>query len=392
MRTGGILKGDGCHELFTCQFSPRGGVRHRRNHDRVEENPHNNCHPDCCEEATSAESRAALLRRLRYRFVACHVIRNDLHDQQYGNKTAVSKKRRQICRRPFARSESHEDNKQRKRAKRGPVLKSGAQADAAIVQHSQQRNQPESDHKVRQVHRPARDSIDFERIQRRKNVACDFPNGHRLPWANDEIGEHHHPSCGEADCRRKNFGSVGDFTRRVRHGHYKLSVDVTDWKQQCAANRESQNATESAAAQQPVVHHHQPSDAHHRAPAEREVVNNAEFTGKFGHKFISVDPNNGLRQKSRDWCKRAARRTLRARGPPSPRTHVRGLKYSAPSELIRGRSIPLAPPADELSCTTLRLRSAICSLTARKLWIYDCTFPLKTGKAAQRADLPPATK
>src|SRR5207245_10067826 len=60
----------------------------------------------------------------------------------------------------FARSESHEDNKQRKRAKRGPVLKSGAQADAAIVQHSQQRNQAESDHEVRQVHRPAHDSID----------------------------------------------------------------------------------------------------------------------------------------------------------------------------------------------------------------------------------------
>src|SRR5438445_12949445 len=123
MRTGGILKGDGCHELFTRQSSPGSGVCHRCNYGRVEENPHNNCHPDCCEEATSAESRAALLRRLRYRFVACHVIRNDLHDQQHRNKTAVSKKRGQICRRPFARSESHEDNKQRKRAKRGPVLK-----------------------------------------------------------------------------------------------------------------------------------------------------------------------------------------------------------------------------------------------------------------------------
>ncbi len=43
-----------------------------------------------------------------------------------------------------------------------------------------------------------------------------------------------------------------------------------------------------SSAQQPVVHDDQPADAHHGAPAQGEVIDDAKFAGKSDHETVSV--------------------------------------------------------------------------------------------------------
>ena len=102
------------------------------------------------------------------------------------------------------------------------------------------------------------------------------------PWADNEIGERHHPSGGEADGSGENGRRVGDLARGIGHRDYKLSVDPADRKQQRAADYESEDCAERTAAEQPVVHDDEPADANHGAPSECEIVCGAEFAGEGG--------------------------------------------------------------------------------------------------------------
>ena len=49
------------------------------------------------------------------------------------------------------------------------------------------------------------------------------------------------------------------------------------------ANREAKNSAQRPAAQQPVVHDNQPTDADHRPPTQGEVVGDAKLAGKLSH-------------------------------------------------------------------------------------------------------------
>ena len=99
-----------------------------------------------------------------------------------------------------------------------PVLKDRTQADAAIVEQGEKPGESQSDDHVRQINGPARDAVEFHRIEPGKNVASNLPHGHRFPRTDDEVGQHHHPSGGKADRSRKNFRGVGDLAGGVGHG------------------------------------------------------------------------------------------------------------------------------------------------------------------------------
>ena len=180
---------------------------------------------------------------------------------------------------------------------------------------------------MRQVHRSPCDPVQFERIEARKNVAGYPADRHGFPWTHDEVGQHHHPASGEADRLRKNFGGVGDFAGGVRHGHDQPAIDIPDRQQQSAAQRESQDAAQGTAAQQPVVHYYQPADSHHGSPSQGEVVDDAEFAGESGleggsqfsvlsshfRTLRSLCLSAGRRRDYKAWLLRE-RRTLVSRG------------------------------------------------------------------------------
>ncbi len=147
----------------------------------------------------------------------------------------------------------------------------------------------ESDDEMRQIHGTAGDAVEFDRIEAGNDVAGDAADGDGFPGADDEVGEHHHPSGGEADGTREDSGGVGDFSRGVGHGDHQLAVDPSDGKQERATDHEAEQGAESAAAEQPVVHDDQPADADHGSPAESEVVGGAELAGESVHevRFVS---------------------------------------------------------------------------------------------------------
>ena len=191
----------------------------------------------------------------------------------------MGEERRKISWRTFAHSEAYKQHEQRQRSEGGPVLKRGAQPDSAIVQQREQSGQAQPDQQVRQVNWLACDSVEFHRIQRRKDVACDPADCDGFPRAHDEVGQDHHPAGGKADRLRENSGGVCDFTGRIWHRRDQPAVHIADWQQQCPTNCESEDRAQNSATQQPVVHHDQPSHADHRAPAQGKVIHHAEFAG-----------------------------------------------------------------------------------------------------------------
>ncbi len=63
---------------------------------------------------------------------------------------------------------------------------------------------------------------------------------------------------------------------------------VADGQKKNAANRETKNAAERAAAHQPIVHDDQPADSHHRSPSEGEVIGDAQLAGELGHSTFAI--------------------------------------------------------------------------------------------------------
>src|SRR5580704_19698236 len=156
------------------ELLPGGNISNRRDYDGVEEYANHNRHPDGFKEPAGAKFRTGFFGAFYDRFKSRHKIGHDLHDQKYGYEWGMSEERREIPWRPLAHSEPDKQREQRERAEGCPVLKSGAQADAAIVQNCEQPSQAEPDHQVRQVNWLACDAIQFDRIQCGKDVARDF--------------------------------------------------------------------------------------------------------------------------------------------------------------------------------------------------------------------------
>src|SRR5207244_11234059 len=101
-----------------------------------------------------------------------------------------------------------------------PGLKSGAQTNTTVVQHSEQRREPETNDEMGQIHRLSRHSIKLNRVECREDVTCNPSYRHGLPRTHDEISENHHPAGGEADELRKDFRGVSNLACRIRHGHH----------------------------------------------------------------------------------------------------------------------------------------------------------------------------
>src|SRR5262249_8326317 len=138
----------------------------------------------------------------------------------------------------------------------------------------------ETDDQPRKKDWLARDPVHLNRVQGWKNVTRDASDGHGFPWADDEVGEDHHPARRKTHCARKDFCRVGHFPPSGGHSRNKFSVDVADGKKQSTTKNEAKDPAKRTATQKPVVHDNQPSNADHRAPTQREVIDDAEFSCK----------------------------------------------------------------------------------------------------------------
>src|SRR5258708_4618484 len=234
------LKRDGCHEFFAGQIVPRSYICDCGDHHGVENNSDQYCHPYGFEKSGPAKFGSGFFSGFADRLESGHEIGDDLKDEQERNQGCVGEERREVARRTLAYAKSDEDSKQGQRAESGPVLKSRAEADAAIVQRGEQRGESKADDEVRKKDWASGNAVDLERIERWEDVTGDAAYGDGFPRADDEVGEHHHPSGGEADGARKNGRSVGDLARGVWHGGHQPTVDPADREQQRAADGEAE--------------------------------------------------------------------------------------------------------------------------------------------------------
>src|SRR5271165_2510882 len=100
---------------------------------------------------------------------------------------------------------------------------------------------------MRQIHGPSSDAINLKRIQGGEEVAGDSSHGHRLPGADDEVRQQHHPAGGVTDGPGKDGGGVGDLSRSVRYRPNEVAVDKSDRQQHGAADYKSQDSSQRAA-------------------------------------------------------------------------------------------------------------------------------------------------
>ena len=263
----GLLKGDGGHEFFTGELTPGSDEGDGSDYADVEEDADEDGHPDGAEEVGGAEFRAGFFGGFADGFESGHEIRDDLQDEENRDQRSVRKQRREIGARPAGCAERDEDHEESERAEAGPVLKCGAEADAAIVERGEQRGESYADDEVREIDGVSGDAVEFDGIEWRKNVGGDATDGNGFPGADDEVGEGHDPSGGEADAAGEGGGGVGDFAGGVGHGGDQLAVDPSDGEQGCAADDEAEKCAESAAAEEPVVHDDKPADTDHASPA-----------------------------------------------------------------------------------------------------------------------------
>ena len=234
-------------------------------------------------EAMGAELGAGFFGGFPNRFETGHEIGDDLNDEQNRDPRSMRKQRLDICRGAAAHAEAYENNEKSEGTETGPVLKGGAEADAAIVQKRKQPSQRKSDDEVRQENRASRDAVEFHRIETGNDVTGDASDGDGFPRTHDEVGEGHHPAGSKADRARKDRGSVGYFSGGVGHGDDEFAVDPSDGKQKRSADYETKECAEGAAAEKPVVHDDEPAHAHHGSPPKSEVVGGAELAGECGH-------------------------------------------------------------------------------------------------------------
>src|SRR5215831_19567682 len=97
---------------------------------------------------------------------------------------------------------------------------------------------------MRQVHRVSTEAVEFDGVQRRKQISADPSRGQRLKGASQKVAQEHHPPGRETHTGRKEFCAVRGFPRSIRNGFYELSIDISDRKQDESAQRKSQNRSQ----------------------------------------------------------------------------------------------------------------------------------------------------
>src|SRR5467141_819872 len=153
-----------------------------------------------------------------------------------------------IGRRASIGANAQENDEEKEHDSRRPVLKTGAPADAPVVQHRKKNRESDAQHQTRQEDGLSRHSIQFERIERWKDVRRKLADGHRFPRAHDEIRKQHHPPGEITDDRRKNLSGVGGLTGSVGKPLHPLAINIAFWKEQATTESKSQNRAERPAA------------------------------------------------------------------------------------------------------------------------------------------------
>src|SRR5215471_14538581 len=192
----------------------------------------------------------------------------------------------------------NKDYEESERAETCPVLKGGAWANTTIVQHGENGGESQSDGEVREKHGPRGDAVEFDGVEARENVGGNTADGDGFPRADDEIGESHHPTGGEADGARKHRGGVSDFAGGIGHGNDEFAVGPADGQQERTSDDETEDGAKSAAAEKPVVHDDEPADADHAAPSQGEVVDEAQFASESGHVARGRESASGANYKA----------------------------------------------------------------------------------------------
>src|SRR5437867_8877272 len=196
----------------------------------------------------------SFLRHFGDGFESGHKIWHDLKRQQDRNEGSGAKCRMKIDGGAANGANAQENHEEKKYDPRRPILKSGAPADSPVVQHCKKHRKPHAQQQTRKKNGFPRHSVQFVRIQRRKNVRCKFSERHRFPRANDEVRQQHHPASEITHNRWKDLRGVGSFAGGVRKALYPLAVDIANGQQQQAPSRKTKNCAERSAASRSEEH------------------------------------------------------------------------------------------------------------------------------------------
>src|SRR5260370_39729718 len=130
------------------------------------------------------KSRMGSLRNFGDGFESGHEIRNDLELQKARNGGSSEKRGMKIGRSATSDADAQEDDEEQEHETRRPVLKTRAPATAPVVQHRKKTGEPDPQQQARQENGLPRNTVQFERIQRWKDVRRKLSDRHRLPRTN----------------------------------------------------------------------------------------------------------------------------------------------------------------------------------------------------------------
>ena len=211
-----LFECDGGDEPLTKQSLPRSDVCHRGHGEDVKTCADEKRHHNGAKKICRTKSGMGFLRNFRSRFESRHEVRNDLEREKDGNEGGRAKRGMKIGGSSPRGADAKQDDKEKEHHCGRPILKTGAQSNAAIIEQREKNGKGHAQQQARQEYRMSRDAVQFERIQRRKDVRREFADGNRFPRAHDEIRQQHHPASEVTHNRRKYLGGVRRFTRRVR--------------------------------------------------------------------------------------------------------------------------------------------------------------------------------
>lgn len=210
-------------------------------------------------------------------------VRDDLQSQEDRNEGRKPECWMDVCWRSVAEAEKGRDDEEDDYGRCDPSLENGARTDAAIVEEGDDQRERDAQREAHEKDGLTGDAVEFERIQAREKIGCEFADGNSFPRADDEVGEQHDPAGEKADKRRKNLGGVGGFAGSVGETLDPFAIDVTNRKKNQATEGKGKNCAEWTAPAEPVVHKDEPTNANDGAETESEIVVKAELAGKRGH-------------------------------------------------------------------------------------------------------------
>jgi hypothetical protein len=279
----GVFEGEGGGETFAEEGLPGGDVANGQNAESVEKGADSEGEADGMHVAGFAEIGVGFLGIFWGGFESGHEVRNDLQSEEDGKKRSGAENGVEICGSAADGADADESDENEEDHARHGLLEIGAEADAAVVDGGEEQGKSDAENQTRKEDGLASDAIQRERIERGENVGSDFSEGDGFPWADDEVGEKHHPAGEIADDGRENLGGVGGFASGVGKALDPLAVDVADRKKNDAADGETESCTGRTAAAEPVVHEEEPACANHGAEGESKQVVKTKFASEGGH-------------------------------------------------------------------------------------------------------------